>query len=62
MNVKQTPPRPHDFEADADEALQAARDMPPGQGRVEALQAAAMLRKTADAFDLIFAKRGGPSG
>ena len=62
MNVKQTTRRPHDFEADADEALQAARDMPPGHERLEALQAAAMLRNAADAFDLIFAKRGRPSG
>jgi hypothetical protein len=61
MNVKQTPQRSHDFEADADEALQAARDMPPGMERVAALKAAGMLRNAADAFGLIFAKRGRPS-
>lgn len=62
MNVKQAPQRPRDFEADADEALQAARNMPPGQERVTALKAAGMLRNAADAFGLIFAKRGRPSG
>ena len=36
MNVKQTAQRSHDFEAEADEALQAARDMPPGPERIEA--------------------------
>jgi hypothetical protein len=61
MNAKQTPHRSHDFEADADEALQAARDMPPGLERAAALKAAGMLRNAADAFGLIFAKRGRPS-
>jgi hypothetical protein len=61
MNVKQTRQRSHDFEVAADEALQAARDMPPGQERIEALKAAGMLRNAADVFGLIFAKRGRPS-
>jgi hypothetical protein len=58
MNLKQTPR--HDFEATADEALEAARDMPPGPARVEALKAAGMLRAAADSFGVIFAKRGRP--
>jgi hypothetical protein len=61
MNVKQTPQRSHDFEVAADEALQAARGMPPGQERIEALKAARMLRNAADVSGLIFAKPGGPS-
>ena len=61
MNVKQTRQRSHDFEAAADEALQAARDMLPGPKRVEALKAAGKLRNAADACGLIFAKRGRPS-
>jgi hypothetical protein len=53
--------RPHDFEADADEALQAACNMPPGRDRVEALKLAGRLRKAADVYGVIFAKRGRPS-
>jgi len=60
MNAKQTPQRSHDFETTAEEALQAARDMPPGHERIEALKAAEMLRNAACVFGLIFAKRGGP--
>jgi len=59
--VKQTPQRSHNFEAAADEALAAARDMPPGPERVEALKAAGMLRKAADVFGVVFANRGRPS-
>jgi hypothetical protein len=61
MNVKQTPPRSSDFGADADEALEAARDMPPGPERIEALKAAGMLRNAADVCGVIFTKRGRPS-
>jgi hypothetical protein len=39
MAAKQTP-RFTDFGADADEALEAARDMPPGPEGIEALKAA----------------------
>jgi hypothetical protein len=60
MNTKQTPQRSPDFGADADEALEAARDMPPGPERVEALKAAGMLRNAADVFGVIFEKRGRP--
>jgi hypothetical protein len=51
----------HSCEASADGALEAARNMPPGPERNDALKAAGMLRNTADAFGLIFAKRGRPS-
>jgi hypothetical protein len=61
MDVKQTAQRSHDFEAAADEALQAARDMPPGPERIDALKAAGMLRNAEDVFGVIFAKRGRPS-
>ena len=61
MDIKQKPQRPHDFEADADEALAAARHMLPGAERVEALKAAGKLRNAADVYGLIFAKRGRPS-
>ena len=60
MNVKQTPRRSHDFEATADEALAAARDMPPGPERIEVLKAAGILRNAADVFGVIFATRGRP--
>ena len=61
MILKQKAQRSHDFEADADEALQAARNMPPGPDRVEALKVAGRLRNAADVYGLIFAKRGRPS-
>lgn len=63
MNVKQTSQSlwSHDFEADADEALAAARDMPPGPERIEALKMAGKLRSAADVYGIIFAKRGRPS-
>lgn len=61
MNLRQPPQRSHDVEADADEALMAARQMPPGLERAEALKAAGKLRNAADVQDSIFAKRGRPS-
>jgi hypothetical protein len=61
MNVQQTSQRSHDFEARADEALHAARDMPPGPDRIEALKAAENLRNATDVYGLIFAKSGRPS-
>lgn len=60
MDVKQRPAPAHDFEADADEALAAARKMPPGPERIEALKAAGKLRNAADVYGIIFAKRGRP--
>ena len=61
MDIKQKPPRAHDFEADADEALAAARNMAPGPERIEALKAAGKLRNAADVCGRTFAKRGRPA-
>ena len=51
----------HSCEANADDALEEARNMPPGPERNDALKKAGMLRNTADAYGLIFARRGRPS-
>lgn len=61
MDVRQQPGLSHDFGADADEALAAARSMAPGPERIEALKAAGKLRNAADLSGIIFAKRGRPS-
>jgi hypothetical protein len=60
MQPKKTSRRTHDFEVDAEQALAAARDMPPGPERNEALKKAGQLRNAADVYGLIFAKRGRP--
>jgi len=44
----------------AAEALELARRLPPGPERSEALKAAGRLRQSADARDIVFAKRGRP--
>jgi hypothetical protein len=46
--------------ATAMDALEEAREMPPGAPRTEALKKAGLLRRTADSHGLIFAKRGRP--
>jgi hypothetical protein len=46
--------------ARATDALEAAREMPPGAPRTEALKKAGLLRRTADSQGLISAKRGRP--
>ena len=46
--------------ARAMDALEEAREMPPGAPRTEALKKAGLLRSTADSQGLIFAKRGRP--
>jgi hypothetical protein len=46
--------------ARAADALEEAREMPPGARRTEALKKAGLLRRTADHQGLIFAKRGRP--
>jgi hypothetical protein len=46
--------------ARAMDALEEAREMPPGARRTEALKKAGLLRRTADGQGLIFAKRGRP--
>jgi hypothetical protein len=42
------------------DALEEAREMPPGAPRTEALKKAGLLRRTADSQGLNFAKRGRP--
>jgi hypothetical protein len=48
------------MDAEADEALEAARSMAPGQSKTEALKKAGRLRKAADAHGISFARRGRP--
>jgi hypothetical protein len=49
-----------DQNARALDALQEAREMPPGAQRIDALKKAGLLRRTADSRELTFAKRGRP--
>ena len=49
-----------DWDHRAADALELARLMPPGPQRSEALKLAGLLRCTADARGLVFAKRGRP--
>jgi hypothetical protein len=49
-----------DWDTRAADALELARLMAPGPERIEALKLASLLRCTADARGLIFAKRGRP--
>ena len=49
-----------DWDIRVADALELARQMPPGRERSEALKLASLLRCTADARGLIFAKRGRP--
>jgi len=58
MDDKQKSRRSHDFESDADEALAAARAMPAGPDRIEALKKAGKLRNAADVYGLVFAQHG----
>jgi hypothetical protein len=54
-------PRPKlDLETEAAAALEAARVMPPGPERTEAMKRAGILRNAADLKGLLFAKRGTP--
>jgi hypothetical protein len=46
--------------ARAVDALQEAREMPPGAQRTDALKHAGLLRHAADSHGLTFAKRGRP--
>jgi hypothetical protein len=55
-------PRPKlDLEAEAEAALQAARTMPPGPERTEAMKKAGILRNAAELRGICFAKRGRPA-
>lgn len=49
-----------DCGARADEALEAARNMPPGPERNDALKKAGELRNAADVDGPVFARRGRP--
>jgi hypothetical protein len=49
-----------DLDAEAIEALEAARSMPNGSAKVEALKKAGLLRKAADERRITFARRGRP--
>jgi hypothetical protein len=60
MNSNRKPPRIHEIQNAANDALDAARNLAPGRERIEALKKAGALRKAADQTGLIFAKRGRP--
>jgi hypothetical protein len=51
-------PTKRDLDAEAEEALEAARSMPSGPEKTEALKRAGLLRKAAGGIS--FAKRGRP--
>jgi hypothetical protein len=55
-----SPKSDHDLHEEAEEALDAARLMPPGPEKVEALKRAGLLRKKADEQRVTFARRGRP--
>jgi len=50
-----------DLEAEAEAALEAARAMPAGAAKSEAMKRAGLLRKAADAQGLSYARRGRPA-
>jgi hypothetical protein len=54
------PPGVTDQLAKAEEALEAARRLPPGLVRNEALKQASLLRQAAYAHGIIFARKGRP--
>jgi hypothetical protein len=49
-----------DLDSEAEEALEAARAMPPGAAKSEAMKKAGLLRKAADAQGIPYVKRGRP--
>jgi hypothetical protein len=49
-----------DLDAEAEEALEAARAMPAGTAKSEAMKRAGLLRKAADAQRISYAMRGRP--
>jgi hypothetical protein len=61
MNSRKKPARIHHVQKAANEALEAARDLAPGNERIEALKRAGILRKIADETGVTFAKRGRPA-
>ena len=58
--ARKLPAVDHDLDAQAEEALQAARSMPYGPEKVEALKRGGLLRRAADARGIAFAKLGRP--
>jgi hypothetical protein len=48
----------HELHAEAEQALEAARSLPYGPEKVEALKQAGLLRVAVDARGIRFAKRG----
>jgi hypothetical protein len=50
----------HDWNILAADTLELARLIPPSMERHEALKLASLIRRTADARGLVFAKRGRP--
>jgi hypothetical protein len=51
----------HELEARAVIAMDAAREMPPGEERTEATHRAAVLRNAAELHELLCGKRGAPA-
>lgn len=61
LKAKHPAPTPdHDLIAKAEEALEAARSMPSGPEKAEALKKAGLLRVAAEAGGMMFLKRGRP--
>jgi hypothetical protein len=59
MTTLKKPVRPKiDLEAEAAAALEAARLLPPGPKRTEALKQAGILQNAVDGMSLFFSKRG----
>jgi hypothetical protein len=58
--TRETSPDRRSQKASAADALQEAREMPPGARRTDALKKAGLLRRAADSHGLISAKKGRP--
>jgi hypothetical protein len=58
MRRKSPAPDFQSLDAEADQALDAARSLPQGRERTEALKKAGLLRNAADARGVFFPKRG----
>jgi hypothetical protein len=54
-------PLNRDLDAEATDALEAARLIPPGPDKTDALKKAGLLRNAADINGLFFARRGLPN-
>jgi hypothetical protein len=61
MRRKSPAPDFHALDAEADQALDAARRLPHGRERTEALKKAGLLRNAADARGVLLPKRGRPA-